>query len=560
MIHDPSKPVGAEGRLSRSRPPSPRTALPLLAIVALLLATPVRGGVEPPPTAGVDPSSPVQQSTAVAAATEPDEALALIRGEITRLLSTGAGRSGNWGVLAVSLDRGDTLFALGAQEPLAPASNLKLFTTAGALHHFGPDYRFQTFLLADGKVQDGVLEGDLILYGTGDPSISGRLLRSEEEPFRAFAQALRDRGVHTVRGDVLADGSFFSGPRRRPSWNPRDLNDWFAAPVSAIAFNENMVTLQVGAGAPGEAPRVRWEPEGALLPVENRARTVAGAPGQGLIVVRDDPDDPIELRGQIGARQVDVRRRLTVSEPELFAAAVLARVLQDEGIRVTGVPGHVLDREASRVTGRTIVAPGLAGAEGPGPWTVAVHRSPPMSRLLGVVNRVSHNLFSDQILLAMGRQVEGEGSFDAGGRVLTRYLVEVAGIPAEGLHIEDGSGLSRLNRAPPAAFVTLLAHMSAGENAETFWASLPEAGNQRELRRMYRSPAAGNLRAKTGTISRVSALSGIVRGTNGEPILFSIIANNVPSTWAAKDLEDRIGIRLASFDRAPLLVGDQDED
>jgi len=115
--------------------------------------------------------------------------------------------------------------------------------------------------------------------------------------------------------------------------------------------------------------------------------------------------------------------------------------------------------------------------------------------------------------------------------------------------VVDGSGLSRLNRARASDLVKLLAHMDQDEHAEAFWTSLPEAGNQRELRRMYRSAAAGNLRAKTGTIHRVSALSGVVRTVDGEPIYFSIMANDVPSPWAAKQVEDRIGIQLAGFTR-----------
>jgi len=113
-----------------------------------------------------------------------------------------------------------------------------------------------------------------------------------------------------------------------------------------------------------------------------------------------------------------------------------------------------------------------------------------------------------------------------------------------------------LNRATASSFVELLRHVAAAEYSDVFWSTLPEAGNRRELGRMYSSLAAGNLRAKTGTISRVSALSGVVRGVGGEPILFSIISNNVPSTSAAKGVEDRIGIQLASFGRSWVPAGE----
>lgn len=131
-----------------------------------------------------------------------------------------------------------------------------------------------------------------------------------------------------------------------------------------------------------------------------------------------------------------------------------------------------------------------------------------------------------------------------------RYLRDVVGVPGTEFVVEDGSGLSRLNRATPALFVEVMRHVSAQEYANVFWGSLPEAGNRRELGRMYYTPAAGNLRAKTGTIARVSALSGQVLTADGERVLFSIVSNNVPSTSRSKNIEDLIGVELASFRRA----------
>lgn len=474
--------------------------------------------------------------------------------QLSRILSTGAARSGSWGVLAVSLEQGDTLFALNSDASLAPASNQKLITSAAALYHMGPDFRFPTFLLTDGQVEDGVLQGDLTLYGTGDPALSDRLLDSGREPFREFARTLRAQGIHTVSGDVLGDGTFFTGPSRHASWNSRNLNDWYAAPVSALSYNENMVTLRVMAGAPGQSPRVQVQPEGGHVPLLNRARTVGGSARTPLMMVRDDPDTPIELRGDMVQRQADVWRRMTVSDPATFTAGMLRSVLEEEGIRVQGRVGSVPSGDRSPVTGRTLVAPAFQ-AEGDAPTspavrTLAVHHSPPLSQLLDVLNKESHNLYGEVIFFALGRIVAGDASFEGGSRAVTDYLVRVVGLEPDGLRVEDGSGLSRFNRTTSGSLIRLLDHMHRSEHGEVFWASLPEAGNPRELRRMYRSPAAGNLRAKTGTISRVSALSGVVRSAQGEAILFSILANDVPSSWAAKRIEDDIGIQLASLSRS----------
>jgi len=502
-------------------------ALPFLVAISGLTAIPVAG-----------------QQAAVAPAGYS------LQNEIQRLVQGTGWRNSDWSVLAVSLEHGDTLTAIGADLPLAPASNQKLFTTAAALHHLGPDYRFPTYLLTEGDVRDGVLTGSLVLYGTGDPAISDRLLDASTDPLRGFARTLLDLGVHTIAGDVVGDGSHFEGPMRRPAWNPNDLDNWYAAKVSALTFNENVVTVRIRPTSPGAPAELQTLPSGAGLPVINTSRTVSGA-RSSILIVRDDPDGAIELRGELGTGAIDVWRQLTVSDPELYAASVLHRVLEEEGIRVMGTARSLAEGETSPVrSGAQTLAPAFRSAGPPPLRTLAVHYSPRVEELLHVVNRNSHNLYAELLLFTVGRVTTGIGSFEAGSRAMTDYLVRTVGIRAENLHVDDGSGLSRMNRATASSFVELLTHVAGAEYSDIFWSTLPEAGSRAELGRMYSSLAAGNLRAKTGTINRVSALSGVVRGVGGEPILFSIISNNVPSTSSAKGVEDRIGIQLASFGRS----------
>lgn len=493
-------------------------------------------------------ASPAPVSTA-ASPPAPRADLASLRSEILREIQATGWSNSEWGVLAVSLERGDTLMAVNPDRALAPASNQKVLVSAAALHALGPDYRFPTFLMTDGDVRGGVLHGNLILYGTGDPAISDRLLDSTTRVWEDFAAALKDAGIHTVTGDIIADESFFRGPKRRPSWNPEDLNDWYAAPVSALTFAENVVTLQISTGAPGSRATVRTQPEGAGLSIVNESVSTPGASSGSLIIVRDHPDNPIEVRGRIGA--ADVWRELTVSDPAAYAASVFRWVLEAEGISISGSLSEVRSDPTSPLTGRPTLAPGFPGASGGKLRTVAVHYSPPLAELIQVLNKRSHNLYAEILLFTLGRITSGDGSFAGGRAALGDYLSGEVGVPAEDFHIEDGSGLSRLNRATPSTFVKVLEYVAASDEADAFWASLPEAGNRRELSRMYQSPAAGNLKAKTGTISRVSALSGIVRTADGEPVLFSILSNNVPSSYRAKRVEDAIGIQLASFSRGP---------
>lgn len=477
-----------------------------------------------------------------------------LRAQTLRLIEGTGWRSSEWGVLAVSLEHGDTLLAVDADRPMAPASNQKIFTSAGALHHLGADYRFSTFLLTDGPVTDGVLAGDLIVYGTGDPAISDRLLDSSTRVWREFARSLKAAGVHTVAGDLIGDGSYFQGPTRRPSWNPLDLDEWYAAPTSALTFAENVVTLRIGGGVPGGPAEVRTIPERAALPIRNESSTISGRPRTSITISREHPDDPIQIRGHIGTHAAEVWRRLTVSDPAMYAASVFLGVLEEEGIRVQGTVRSLRSQRASAVTRDDVVAPAFR-SERPVLRTLAVHRSPPLSELIDVLNKRSHNLYAEILLFTIGRVTSGDASFHGGSAALTDYLVRTAGVREQDLHVEDGSGLSRLNRATPAAFVQVLRTVAGSEHADTFWASLPVAGNRRELGRMYQTPAAGNLRAKTGTIDRVSALSGFVRTADGEPVLFSIVSNNVPSSGRAKRVEDGIGAELAAFARTQSPLG-----
>ena len=474
-----------------------------------------------------------------------------LRDRLAGILPVHRWRRGEWAVLVVSLDRGDTLFSFNAHQPMTPASNVKLLTTASALHHLGPDFRYRTFLLSEGEIVDGVLHGDLILYGTGDPALSDRFHSSKTEVFERLTAPLEEMGIRKITGDIVGDGSYFSGPGLYPGWDRRDLNEWFAAPVSALSYNENMITLLIRPHArPGFPPLIHTLPEGADIPVLNEARSVNYRPGRhkGMAVLRASPTEPIRVVGEAYHRARPTWRQLTVSDPPRFAASILRRVLEERGIDVDGGVRTVSQGDPSKITGRNLWAPALW--RGALPRVLASHMSPPLSELLKVVNRRSHNLYAEMILRTIGRVAIGDGSFLGGIIATRRFLVAEAGIPPAEVRQVDGSGLAFENRVTPFAFVRLLDHMARTPHWEAFAATLPEAGDAQGLPRMHRSAASGNLQAKTGTMEAVSALSGIVRTAHGERILFSIVSNDVTSTGAAKRVEDRIGVSLAAFDRS----------
>ena len=467
--------------------------------------------------------------------------------DVAQIIASAGLRGAEWGVLIVSLEQGDTLFAQGADQLLVPASNMKLFTSAAALYYLGPDFRYNTFLLATGPIEGGVLQGDLVVYGTGDPTISGRF-GNQSRVWQAFADTLAALGVREVRGDVIGDGSYFAGPATGAGWKEDYMNASYAAPAGALSYAENIATLEIRPAAQaGWRPEVRLVPGGEGLAVVNEATTVAR--GRSFIhVSRAGYDGPITVRGQISRSSGALQRSIPVPDPARFAAAVLHETLERNGIQVTGNTASVQTAEQSPVTGRSVFAPAFDSAR---PLRVlALHNSPPLLEILEVVNKRSHNLLAEQALRTVARVATGEGSVEGGARAIMHLMDAATPGAPQAIELYDGSGLSPLNRASPRSIVHLLAFMADTPMWESFWQTLPEAGaGPGGLRRMYQTPAQGNLRAKTGTIDNVSALAGYVRAANGERLAFSIIANNVSSTWRAKRVEDAIGARLAAFTR-----------
>ncbi len=426
--------------------------------------------------------------------------------------------------LVISLDRGDTLYALNPDLPLAPASNLKLWSTAAALYYLGSSFRYTTRLWAEGPIRDGVLLGDLVLSGNGDPAISDRLLPGGSGTLAAFADSLARLGVREVRGDVVGDASAWDRGAIGLGWNPADRTRWYAAPAGPLSFAEDMLSVTLAARASGVALRTSPATEG--IAISNRVRAASG----GATTVRwEYGPDTLFVRGQLRTG-TSLSRALPVADPANYAAAALRAALATREIRVTG-----------GVRTRTVGVPSRR-------QLIATHLSPRLDELIRTTNHVSHNGFADALLKTAGEVATGQGSWNA-GRHAVRVLAAAAGADSSALEIHDGSGLSRLDRVTARANLHLLAFMAAGDGAAAFRASLPQAGNPQGLKRMYGTPAAGNLRAKTGTIRSVSALSGYVRAADGERLAFSILVNGVESTASAKRVEDAFAARLAAWRR-----------
>ncbi|MFN8575026.1 MAG: D-alanyl-D-alanine carboxypeptidase/D-alanyl-D-alanine-endopeptidase [Gemmatimonadaceae bacterium] len=441
-------------------------------------------------------------------------------------------RTGTWGVLVVSLTKGDTLYATNADTRLLPASTMKLFTTALAFDRLGPQHQFSTQVLRDGALSaDGTLVGNLILRGDGDPGFSNRFIPGDQNaPMRALARQVAAAGVRRVQGNLIGDATAFEAKRIPDGWSPRNAESSFGQRVSALSLNENLLHVAISPGSGKGPARITLEPGTVAYKVENETRTVAGSRKSKLTVSRK-PDGTVVARGWIGSNCEVKVYVVVVDDPALFATGAFRQALRDEGIEVTG----------ELVIGTT---PPRASA-------VATLASPPLAQLASVMNRESVNHFAELIFRDAARTGDptGVGSAATGNTLLQQLLVNRAGASRDAVFAADGSGLSTLDRVTPRALVQLLAFADKAPWSREFHESLPVAGTSELLRhRMRATPAEGNLHAKTGTTDQVIALGGYVMAQNGERLAFSFLYNG-RERWTARETIDAMGGTLAAFVR-----------
>jgi D-alanyl-D-alanine carboxypeptidase/D-alanyl-D-alanine-endopeptidase (penicillin-binding protein 4) len=439
---------------------------------------------------------------------------------------------GHWGAIVISLTRGDTLYAVNADTPLQPASTMKLFTSALAFDRLGPAYEFNTDVLRDGPLAPGgILQGNLVLRGDGDPSLSNKFFPGDADaPMRILAKQVAAAGVRHVRGDVIGDASAFEAQRIPTGWLSRYLMSGYAARVSALSLNDNLVWVAVMPTAGSRAAVVELEPSSSAIHITSSVRTVAGSAG-AKVTIRAHPDGNVEARGWIGSRSRRRLYELVVEDPALFCVGAFRDALRAEGVAVDG-------------TIRLGQAPGSA-------TKVTSLASPPLARIVAAMNRESINHYAELLFRDAVRGPERVeiGSADLGAALLQRFMTEKVGAPRDAVIVSDGSGLSTLDRITPRAMVELLSYADRAPWGTAFHASLPVAGESELLRnRMRFTPAQGNLHAKTGTTNDVISLGGYVTALDGEVLAFSFIYNGY-DRWNAKATIDGMGATLASFVR-----------
>jgi len=434
---------------------------------------------------------------------------------ITCLLNARPFNRAPWGV-AIADRHNRIVFERNGRRLFVPASGVKLVVTAVASALLPPDYRYRTSVYAAGPVVGGVVRGDLVLYGRGDPTLSGRDFPSVFAAFDELADTLRGRGVTQVTGDLVGDASYFDSATVHPSWQSYDLNWWYAAPVTALAFNDNSVDFLVAPGPPGQPPAITFQPDFGLVQFANRARTVSANSKRTLDFFRLPGTNVVWAEGDLPAGAEPDTEYFAIHDAPAYAAAALRRSLESRGITVGGRIRTTFDS--------TAYAAARLGAP------LAEHLSPPLPEIIRPILETSQNWFAEMLLKTLGRELRGEGTWAAGLDVERRFLIDSLGVDSTLFALVDGSGLSTWNLMAPRALVRLLLRMGDHPRAAAFLGALPVAGQTGTLQRRFGNTLAGRVRAKTGSINHVNTLAGYLELTDGRVWTFSIELNNHAGT------------------------------
>ncbi len=437
--------------------------------------------------------------------------------------------SGSWGMMVVSLTHGDTLFSINADVPHLPASTQKVLTSVLALNTLGPQYRYHTDVLRTGTLTNGRLDGDLILRGDGDPSMSSRFIGGKPDAaMDSLAARVVKAGVREVTGRVIGDASAFEARSIPEGWHRRILQDAYAGRVSGLSLNENIVWVTIRPTTKGQSAEVVLEPATTSIPLHSAVRTVAG---RGASIHLTKGTAGITVTGSIGADVYQRSYSYIVEDPASFTTGAFLAALQRNGVTVAN--GVTLAKTPANALPLTN-------------W-----ESPPLETLLTVMNRESVNVIAEHVFRAASRGADRHavGAATTGDSALRALLGRSAGVRTDAVSASDGSGLSQLDKVSPRAMVQLLGWADKSTWGPLLHASLPLAGESGTLRhRMIGSTAQTNLHAKTGTTNDVVALAGYVTARDGELIAFAMLYNG-RDRWRAREAIDAIGVTLANWSR-----------
>ena len=388
-------------------------------------------------------------------------------------------RNAQWGVLIVNPRTGDTLYSKNAGKLFIPASNMKIITSAAALTLLGPEYTYKTTFLTNGEVRDSLLDGDLLVIGRGDPTVSDRMRMLATTVMDALADSVRAHGIRQIGGSIARVGNAFPDSVYGYGWQWDDLGEYYGAGVDELIFNEGMAPTKL------RPPPDTVRDSLYSGPARDPAKAYLDALKDGL-----------------------VRKGIAV----------------DAGVRDGILPTPMKMDTLFKLS------------------------SPALRDILPAMMKKSQNQIAEIMLRTIGLERAGIGTADTARKIVGEQLL-AWGVQPDGFLIRDGSGLSDNDLLTPETIVRVLDRIQRDTAFATYYNAMPIAGVDGTLdKRMKGTPAEGNVRAKTGTLSKARNLSGYVTTADGERLIFSVLANNTTTPGSmVTDVADQIGAALATY-------------
>ncbi|MDT4952561.1 MAG: hypothetical protein QOJ02_699 [Acidobacteriota bacterium] len=521
--------------------------------VATPTPTPKPTPKQTPKTTPTPTPTPTPETSSGKLRTPAPKTVEELRARISEVLLSPELASAQMAVKVASLDTGRTLFEENAAKLLHPASNMKIYTVSAALDRLSPDFRFKTSVYALAPPDAaGTVRGDLIIYGRGDPSFAASFNNGDYyKAIDDFAARIVAAGVKRVEGNIVGDESYFTGSRLGYGWEWDDLQWYYGAEISALTVNDNSLDLFVKPGQDiGSQAIITTGPVTPLVTIINHVITGARGTRRNVTVVRPLGTNTLEVSGSVplGLDAADKGNvgSVAITNPAHLFVDMLRSSLASKGVTIAG-QSLVIDahgRNNLLLQTNSLVE-------------ISSVQSPPLSVIAAQTLKPSQNLYTELILRALGKFAASNTTVATAERTTADDGIDAVKTFLRGAGIEprsqvvqaDGSGLSRHDYITANATLQLLTYMSTHRYANVFRDALPIAGVDGTLKtRMRGTPAAGNLRAKTGTINGVASLSGYVTTAAGERLVFSIILNNYPEESSSRrSFIDAIAVLLASF-------------
>lgn len=456
----------------------------------------------------------------------PDTSNQISSENISKLFHTPGISPANSSISIISLKDGKILYQNNQTKPLAPASNLKLITSAASLALLKPEHRFKTVMYGDSYIRGGKLNGNLYLKGYGDPDLTGeRLWR--------MVRKLKNTGIKEITGNLIADDSFFDSKEVGEGWKVERYGDSvYSARISALSVNRNTVEVWIrGGDKNGTKGVVTLDPDNDFFQIDNQTYTGGGY--SRMIISRvplPDGRNKVLVKGSVPAGSHSEVNRINLDNPALYSGYVLAKILEKEGIKIKGQ----IKKGVTPTTAAELMS----------------SNSRTLSAIVYDFNKNSVNIIGEILLKYLGATFRGApGTAQKGADVVKKdFFEKLVNSNPKDFNMADGSGLSPINRITSEQFNKVLAYMYKHIDLQSdYMASLPVAGADGTLRKRARRTAGERkYRAKTGFINGVSCLSGYTYSKDGEPIAFSIMMNNFSNMGAALSVQDGICTYLAT--------------